>query len=148
MLTKWRSLERPQPDWRRFLPDTKFRLNGSFEFYVYWCLLLLLLPLSHSLMADVVHCMNGFLFNTYFDAAAVAIIGWVGLTMTPLFAALKYSGLLRVSEDQENQGLDQALHGGPCYPEASEVSTGVVAAAASPSPNRGSNKIMPELVEC
>lgn len=55
-------------------------------------------------------------------AAAIAIAGWVVATMTPLFAALKFTGLLRVSEHAEDVGLDLAIHGGPCYAEASEAS--------------------------
>jgi hypothetical protein len=42
--------------------------------------------------------------------------------MVPLFATLKYTGLLRVAEHGESIGLDLAVHGGPCYAEASEAS--------------------------
>lgn len=35
--------------------------------------------------------------------------------MFPLFYGLRAAGFLRVSEEQEQRGLDEALHGGACY---------------------------------
>lgn len=54
-------------------------------------------------------------------AAAVAIAAWVIATMAPLFAALKMCGLLRVSAEAEDMGLDLALHGASCYPEGADA---------------------------
>ena len=48
-------------------------------------------------------------------AALVAITAWVALTMGPFFVALKRLGLLRVSMDEEIDGLDDILHGGSAY---------------------------------
>ncbi|RLM79978.1 putative ammonium transporter 1 member 5 [Panicum miliaceum] len=45
----------------------------------------------------------------------LTIVGWVSLTMGPLFYALHKLGLLRVAEDDERRGMDVACHGGPGY---------------------------------
>jgi hypothetical protein len=53
-------------------------------------------------------------------AAALAIAAWAVAMMSLLFTILKFTGLLRVSDQAEESGLDVALHGGSCYPEAYE----------------------------
>ena len=45
----------------------------------------------------------------------LAIVGWVSLTMGPLFYALHKLGLLRVTQAVEELGMDRACHGGPGY---------------------------------
>merc|ERR1712232_146286 len=45
----------------------------------------------------------------------LAIFGWVTATMVPIFLVLKYTGLLRVSEDVEEAGLDMSEHGSATY---------------------------------
>ena len=40
---------------------------------------------------------------------------WVGATTTILFLSLSFTGLLRVSEEEEEQGLDVNEHEGPAY---------------------------------
>ena len=73
--------------------------------------------------ANGMHAMHQPFLNYYFLCAAAVVIGlWVVATMAPLFAGLKMLGLLRVTEHAEDVGLDVALHGGPCYAEASEAS--------------------------
>lgn len=53
----------------------------------------------------------------------LVIIGWVALTCIPMALALKVTGVLRVSEEDENLGLDASEHGG------SKVFTGTVSPA-------------------
>ncbi|KAJ1456853.1 ammonium transporter AmtB-like domain-containing protein [Pelagophyceae sp. CCMP2097] len=50
-------------------------------------------------------------------AAIGAIFCWVGGTMSVLFGTLKVAGLLRVTEEVEDAGMDDSKHGG-CIPEA------------------------------
>ncbi|XP_071702459.1 ammonium transporter 1 member 2-like [Rutidosis leptorrhynchoides] len=45
----------------------------------------------------------------------LVIFGWVSVTMGPLFYALKKLNLLRISEDDEMQGMDVTRHGGFAY---------------------------------
>jgi hypothetical protein len=47
--------------------------------------------------------------------AVLTTIAWIVATMAPLFFALKWVNILRVSEEDEERGLDEALHGGPAY---------------------------------
>lgn len=47
----------------------------------------------------------------------VATIAFVGVTTAILFTVLKATGFLRVSEQEEIEGLDQHEHGVPGYPE-------------------------------
>ena len=86
--------------------------------------------------------MSPLLQNTkafVFPAAVIATAVWVIGTMAPMFAALKHTGLLRVSEHAEDVGLDLAIHGAPCYGEASEASPAKVA-----GPDLQSAKVSPE----
>ncbi len=46
----------------------------------------------------------------------VAICGWAFITMLGLFAALKAAGILRVSPEEEQTGLDISEHGMHAYP--------------------------------
>ncbi|KAL7611988.1 ammonium transporter 1 member 2 [Lactuca sativa] len=74
----------------------------------------------------------------------LVIIGWVSVTMAPLFYALKKLNLLRVSTEDEMQGMDMTRHGGFAYAyhdEDASVHTPVgfmmrkvEPASASPSP--------------
>lgn len=45
----------------------------------------------------------------------VAIVGWVSVTMGPLFYALHRLGILRISAEEEVAGLDVSRHGGRAY---------------------------------
>ncbi|XP_073124219.1 ammonium transporter 1 member 2-like [Henckelia pumila] len=45
----------------------------------------------------------------------LVIIGWVSVTMGPLFFALKKLGLLRISSENEMAGMDMTSHGGMAY---------------------------------
>ncbi|MFA9429359.1 ammonium transporter [Egicoccus sp. AB-alg2] len=47
----------------------------------------------------------------------VAVVGFVGVTVGTLFLALKAADFLRVSEQEEIEGLDVHEHGVPGYPE-------------------------------
>lgn len=78
--------------------------------------------------------------TTSLCAAVIATAGWVAATMAPLFATLKATGLLRVSEHAEEIGLDLAVHGGPCYAEASEASP-----VRAVEPELQSAKVAPEV---
>ena len=46
---------------------------------------------------------------------AAAICGWAFVTMFALFSALKVLGVLRVTEAEEQQGLDISEHGMQAY---------------------------------
>lgn len=48
-------------------------------------------------------------------AALIATWAWTLGNSVPFFLALKKFGILRVTEEQEEQGLDIALHGGFAY---------------------------------
>jgi len=54
---------------------------------------------------------SGQQFGTQF-VGIFAIIGWVTLMMVPFFLVLKVAGILRVSADEEEAGLDHSEHGG------------------------------------
>ncbi|GMN23770.1 hypothetical protein TIFTF001_000257 [Ficus carica] len=45
----------------------------------------------------------------------LAIVGWVSVTMGPLFYVLHKLGILRISADEEMAGLDVSSHGGYAY---------------------------------
>ncbi|KAK8950771.1 Ammonium transporter 1 member 1 [Platanthera zijinensis] len=45
----------------------------------------------------------------------LVIVGWVSVTMGPLFYALHKLGLLRISAEEEMAGLDLTWHGGAAY---------------------------------
>ena len=45
-------------------------------------------------------------------ACVFVILAWVGSTMGLLFGTLKATGLLRVSQEIEDAGLDDSKHGG------------------------------------
>ena len=77
----------------------------------------------------------------------VAIAGFVGVTMTVVFLALKHTMGLRVSETEEVEGLDVHEHGYPGYgesigigapaPSVQGVAAATAAVAGSPSPAVG-----------
>lgn len=50
----------------------------------------------------------------------LAIVGWVSMTMGPLFYGLHKLGILRISIDEEVAGLDISCHGGYAYNAHSE----------------------------
>ncbi|MCP4512090.1 MAG: ammonium transporter, partial [Fuerstiella sp.] len=76
--------------------------------------------------------------------ATLIISLWAFSTMFVLFQALKAVGLLRVSAEEEIQGLDMVEHGMPAYPTgtlagggaspASRLSAAVVSSSVSPVP--------------
>lgn len=45
----------------------------------------------------------------------LVIFGWVTAMMLPFFLILKFLGLLRVSAEEEMQGVDVSKHGGSAY---------------------------------
>lgn len=47
---------------------------------------------------------------------AVFVIGWTTVTTVPLWYSLRALGLLRVTPEEEMDGLDEGLHGGTAYP--------------------------------
>lgn len=51
----------------------------------------------------------------------IVITAWVGGTCAMLFAALKFSGLFRVPEDEELAGMDVSHHGGSAYEKSTEA---------------------------
>lgn len=63
--------------------------------------------------------------------STVVICAWAFGTMFILFQALKAFGLLRVSAEEEIEGLDMCEHGMPAYPAGSGV-TGAMAATVNP----------------
>ena len=54
-------------------------------------------------------------------ACVFVILAWVGSTMGLLFGTLKATGLLRVSQEIEDAGLDDSKHGGAMSEVVSEV---------------------------
>lgn len=48
----------------------------------------------------------------------LAVIGWVTVTVGPLFVLLRVTGLLRVNTEDEITGLDKVEHGGGAYENA------------------------------
>ena len=48
-------------------------------------------------------------------ALVVCIIAWVGTIMFVFFGSCHFAGILRVSEKEEEDGLDASHHGGPAY---------------------------------
>ena len=68
----------------------------------------------------------GFIPNAHLESGAtsfliqtigtVSIVAWAFVTMIALFSALKFLGVLRVSESEELQGLDMSEHGMSAYP--------------------------------
>lgn len=51
----------------------------------------------------------------------VVILLWVTAFMTPYFGFLKYRGWLRISNYQEEMGIDESSHGGAAYPELHQI---------------------------
>lgn len=47
----------------------------------------------------------------------LVIFGWVFVHMVPFFLMMKFLHLLRVSPEQEHEGLDVSHHGGSAYPK-------------------------------
>lgn len=54
---------------------------------------------------------------------SLAVIAWVMINMIPFFYILKAFGLLRVSKEIEEAGLDSSVHGGSAYPEHSKFTS-------------------------
>lgn len=82
----------------------------------------------------------------------LVIFGWVSFTMAPLFYALKKLKLLRVSKDDEMQGMDLTRHGGFAYiyhdedgsshPPPGFMMRRIEPASATPSPNNNTTNIV------
>jgi len=49
------------------------------------------------------------------------ILAFVSLIMTPIFLGLHFFGLLRISNDAEEEGLDSSVHGGSAQPEITQA---------------------------
>ena len=45
----------------------------------------------------------------------LSIFGWVSANMIPFFYAFKMLGMLRISAEEEQAGLDASKHGGSAY---------------------------------
>lgn len=78
---------------------------------------------------------GGKLFGAHIVAILVNI-GWVTITMAPLFLVLRYFDLLRVTVKHEIDGMDETHHGGPAYHEGIEIrqSAPYVGSAVVPQP--------------
>ncbi|KAF5803693.1 putative ammonium transporter, ammonium/urea transporter [Helianthus annuus] len=82
----------------------------------------------------------------------LVIFGWVSATMAPLFYALKKLNLLRVSKEDEMQGMDMTRHGGFAYiyhdedgsshPPPGFTMRKIEPVSASPSPNHNTMNIV------
>ncbi|NCO43183.1 MAG: hypothetical protein COZ06_06170 [Armatimonadetes bacterium CG_4_10_14_3_um_filter_66_18] len=71
----------------------------------------------------------------------LAVFGWCVVTGVPMFALLKATVGLRVSPEEELEGLDHGEHGGTAYPEF-EIAPSVLPADVLPpgggfAPKRG-----------
>lgn len=53
-------------------------------------------------------------------ATCVAVWAWTLANIVPFFLLLKKMNMLRSSEEQEEQGLDNAIHGGFAYDQDSK----------------------------
>jgi ammonium transporter, Amt family len=76
-----------------------------------------------TLWVGLAHVEDGLFYGGGAGLLGVQVIGvlgtiaWVGVTTAILFTALKAIGFLRVSEQEEVEGLDEHEHGVPGYPE-------------------------------
>lgn len=61
--------------------------------------------------------------------STAVIVAWAFITMFILFSVLKVAGLLRVSEEEEIEGLDMVEHGMPAYPSGTTGSASVTTPA-------------------
>lgn len=68
----------------------------------------------------------------------LAVIGWVSVLAAPMFALLKLKGMLRVSAEVEETGMDVSKHGGSAYTYSESVGIG----GCSPIPNENSALLM------
>ena len=90
---------------------------------VWGCMAIGILPNAHT-NADVALKLFGtpvadFAASTTFMTqliGTVSICGWSFVTMAVLFAGLKAAGILRVSAEEEQTGLDISEHGMHAYP--------------------------------
>ena len=58
---------------------------------------------------------DGCIFLVYFSTDSYFICAWAFVTMFALFSALKAAGILRVSAEEEQMGLDLSEHGKRAY---------------------------------
>jgi hypothetical protein len=47
----------------------------------------------------------------------VSITAWVFLCCLPYFYAMHYFGVLRITDQMEDSGIDESAHGGNAYPD-------------------------------
>jgi len=72
------------------------------------------------------------------------IIGWVAVTMTPFFTALKFLGMFRVDALEEEVGLDISHHKGSAYDMTGPTKEDVEELAARKSTQHGGGVEKPE----
>lgn len=90
---------------------------------VWGCMAIGILPNAHT-TKSIAEFLNGAPIPDYAPSTSfmiqtigtVAICGWAFVTMLGLFAVLKAAGILRVSPEEEQTGLDISEHGMHAYP--------------------------------
>lgn len=70
--------------------------------------------LAYAYTAEHVKASTGKMFG-YAVLFVVAITAWVFVTMTPFFYVMNAKGMLRVSDEIQNKGVDDAEYGGSGY---------------------------------
>ena len=91
---------------------------------IWGCLAIGILPNAHKAAGTTNFVVQGI--------GTLAICGWAFVTMLGLFAALKAAGILRVSSEEEQEGLDVSEHGMRAYTDDRQVSgAGIPSAAPS-----------------
>lgn len=74
----------------------------------------------------------------------IAVIGaMVTVTIAPLFLLLRAFGILRVTADQEEAGIDEICHGGAAYPEDVRPWDTIVRENSLESPTSPSTVVLP-----
>ena len=68
----------------------------------------------------------------------LAVVGWVSVVAAPMFAILRWRGMLRVSAEVEETGMDVSKHGGSAYTYSESAAFG----AHSPVPSETSALLM------
>lgn len=74
-------------------------------------------------------------------ALVVCVCAWVGTLMFIFFAGCHYAGILRVSEKEEEDGLDASHHGGPAY-NAGDVDIELAAKLATTDPDAADGAVV------
>lgn len=71
------------------------------------------------------------------------ICGIVSVTIVPLFLVLRLFGILRVTSEQEEAGIDEFCHGGTAYPEAARPWDAIATEETEGSPTSPSTLVLP-----